>query len=48
MDLRSSLMPMKLVEHGDELLHYAQILFRDHQSIMRSEDRILVEDHMIR
>jgi hypothetical protein len=48
MDLRSTLMPMKLVEHADEILHYAEILFRDHQSIMRQGDRNVAEDQMLR
>jgi hypothetical protein len=48
MDLRSNLRPMKLVKHADELIQYAEILLRDHQSMMRSDDRILVEDRMLR
>ena len=48
MDFRSTLMPMKLVEHADEILHYAEILFRDHQSIMRQGDRNVAEDQMLR
>jgi len=47
MDLRSTLMPMKLVEDADEILHHAEILFRDHQSIMRHDDRILAEDQIV-
>jgi hypothetical protein len=47
MDIRYALMPMRLVEHADGLMHYAAVLFRDHQSIMRGDDLILAEDWMI-
>jgi hypothetical protein len=47
-DLRSSLIPMKLVERADELMQYAEILLRDHQAIMRHDDRILAEDRMLK
>jgi hypothetical protein len=47
MDLRSTLRPMKLVKHADELMQYAEILFGDNQAIMRSDDRILAEDRML-
>jgi hypothetical protein len=40
-------MPMKLVEQADGLMHYADTLLRDHQSIMKRDDRILAEDRML-
>ena len=39
---------MGLVEHADELMQYAEILLRDHQAIMRHEDRILAEDRIVK
>ncbi|KAI0278597.1 hypothetical protein BGY98DRAFT_972907 [Russula aff. rugulosa BPL654] len=38
---------MTLVERADELMQYAEILLRDHQAIMRHDDRILAEDRML-
>jgi hypothetical protein len=39
---------MSLVGHADELMEYAEILLRDHQAIMRHDDRILAEDRMLK
>jgi hypothetical protein len=39
---------MKLVEHADEILYNAEILFRDHQSIMRQSDRDVAEGQILR
>jgi hypothetical protein len=39
---------MRLVEHADELMQYAEILLRDHRAIMRHDDRILAEDRMLK
>jgi hypothetical protein len=47
MDIRSALRPMKLVMFADELMQYAETLFRERQSIMRSDDRVLAEDRML-
>ena len=48
MYLRSTLMPMKLVEHADGMVQSAEVLFRNHQSIMRGDDQIMAEDWILR
>jgi hypothetical protein len=48
MGLRSTLMPMKLVEHADELMQHAEILLMENQTIMRYDDRVLAEDRMLK
>jgi len=39
---------MKLVEHADQLMQYAEVLLREHQAIMRHDDRTLAEDRMVK
>ena len=48
LDLCSTLKPMKLVEHADGIMEEAERRFRDHQSNMRSGDRDVAEDRLIR
>jgi len=48
MGLRETFMPMKLVEHTDELMQHAEILLRENQSIMTYDDRVLAEDRMLK
>jgi len=38
---------MKLVKHADGMVQSAEVLFRNHQSIMRGDDRILAEDWIL-
>ncbi len=46
MDLRSTFMPMTVVEQADELMQQARILMGNHQSMMGNGDRVLAEDQM--
>ena len=48
MSIRSTLTPMKLVKHADGMVQSAEVLFRNHQSIMRGDDQILAEDWILR
>jgi hypothetical protein len=38
--------PTSAVEHADGLMRKAEVLFRDKESIMKSDYRDLAEDHM--
>jgi len=38
---------MSVVERADRQIQYAKALFSDHQSVMRSDDCILVKDQML-
>jgi hypothetical protein len=46
MDLCSVFKPMIKVERGDRQIEYAKILYEKHQSVMRDNDRTLVDDHI--
>jgi hypothetical protein len=48
MDPLHTLRPMKLVEHADGLMQYAQVLYEKHRPIMRPDDRMLAEDRITR
>ncbi|SRR6266446_278930 len=47
MNLRSTLKPMGLVTRADKLIEVVEVLFGDHQSIMRSHDRTLAEGRIL-
>ncbi len=38
---------MDLVQHGDELVRSAGVLYSQHQSIMRPDDREIAEDRIL-
>lgn len=38
---------MRGVERADRQIQRAEVLLRDHQSVMRSDDRIFLEEHML-
>jgi hypothetical protein len=46
-NMRSIFKPMRVVERADSQIQCAEVLFRDHQSVMRSDGRIFLEDHML-
>lgn len=39
---------MELVEQADRILQYARDLYQQHHPIMRGDDRMIVEDRMLR
>ncbi|KAI0274573.1 hypothetical protein BGY98DRAFT_1098870 [Russula aff. rugulosa BPL654] len=47
MDMCSIFKPMRGVERADRQIQRAEVLLRDHQSVMRSDDRIFLEEHML-
>ena len=47
MDLCSIFNPMNVVERADRQMQYAKVLFRNHQSVMRSDDCILAKDQIL-
>ena len=47
MNMRSIFRPMREVEKGDKQIQSAEDLVRDHQSVIGSDGRILLEDHML-
>jgi len=48
MDLRFAFKPMSLVKYADEIMKSTEVLFRENHFLIRSDERVWVEDRILR